>query len=441
MTDSLVTKTTQYKIKDLSIVSKIGKIDITGLFEELDIFDCIFFPSITGKIVINDTLGLTSRLALDGSEVLVIHMGKTDEDAVFRKSFRIYKQSDRQSLNNNSERYILHFISDEYLLSQQNRISQSFVGTYTQMVMNILENYLGIKSKSLSVIEDSVGVRKMVVPMKTPFDAIDLCARRAININGSPTFLFFENKVGYNFVTTSSLIKQNAIHTINFEPKNIVQNDTEMMGAMKYEVVSQFDVNKSITDGVYSGTFIGFDPTTRTIVKQYINYNELYASNGLANKVPNIGVTENRAGIKSTDMYNSKITVFPCSVFSSKSSYIKQNFPEMINYDDDTYNYVFQREASLRSLLTQRLKLAMPGNFDLTSGTTANIIIPNRSEQSPTEDAIDYSLSGKYLIIASRQIISYNKHITVVEVATDSTNRDNYYYSTNMQDGAIADYA
>ena len=159
-----------------------------------------------------------------------------------------------------------------------------------------------------------------------------------------------------------------------------------------------------------------------------------------ANKTPNIGVVENKTGRKNIEMFDSKVKIFPCSVFSQTSDYVKQNYPEMINYDDDTYNYIIQREAAFRALLNQRIKISTPGNFDLTSGLTMDMLIPNRSQQGKIMDDIDYSLSGKYLIIASRQIITYQKHETVLELATDSNNREAFYTSTEQQEGALIAY-
>ena len=75
----------------------------------------------------------------------------------------------------------------------------------------------------------------------------------------------------------------------------------------------------------------------------------------------------------------------------------------------------------------------MPGNFDLTSGLTANLLVPARGEKARGIDDIDYSLSGKYLIIASRHMITYHKHETIIEVATDSNNREFVYRSTETQ--------
>ena len=39
MIEENITETTQFTIKKLTIVSKIGEIDITGIFEELNIYE------------------------------------------------------------------------------------------------------------------------------------------------------------------------------------------------------------------------------------------------------------------------------------------------------------------------------------------------------------------------------------------------------------------
>jgi hypothetical protein len=95
----------------------------------------------------------------------------------------------------------------------------------------------------------------------------------------------------------------------------------------------------------------------------------------------------------------------------------------------------------MRNLMNQRLKIVMPGNFDLISGTNVNITVPTTSEQSSekNQDNMDKSKSGKYLIVAARQMITYDKHETILEVATDSSNRDRVYLSTQQQND-LADF-
>jgi hypothetical protein len=441
MSDSKIINNAQYKIKKLVIVSKIGPFDVSGLFEELNIFDCIFTPCITGNILIKDSIGLTNKLAFDGSEVLVVEMGKTETDAIFRKSFRIYKQSQRKSINTSSESYLLHFISEEFILSQQTRIAESFRETYSKVVERILRDNLGVKDNMIGYFEESEGIRNILIPNKKPFDAIKFCSKRALNKKQSPTFLFFENKIGYNFVTLSSMLSDKPVHNINFEIKNLADDSKELMGAIKYEVISQFDLNKSIKSGLFAGTFLGFDLITRSVAVKTSNYGSLYEKNEHANKTPNIGLITNKFGIKNTEMYDSKVVLFPMDAFASESSYIKENDPLSIDVGDDTYNYILQRGASIRSILNQRMKVLMPGNFDLTSGLNANLSVPTRGEKARGVDSIDYSLSGKYLIIASRQMITHQKHETIIEVATDSNNRDSYYRSTEIQNNFMDFYA
>jgi|694.fasta_scaffold06428_15 hypothetical protein len=441
MSDGKIISTSQFKVKKLAIVTKLGPVDVSSIFEELNIFDSIFTPCITGNIVIRDSNGLTNKFSFDGSEVLIVEMGKTDSDATFRKSFRIYKQTERQSINLTSEAYILHFVSEEFIISQQSKISQSFRDTYSNVVKKIFSDNLGIRDNMICYMEESEGIRKILIPNMKPFDAIKFCATRALNKKQSPTFLFFENKVGYNFVTLSSLLADSPSHYINFNIKNFGQNSNELMGAIKYEVISQFDLNKNITSGLYASTFMGFDYITKNFAVKAINYDSLYGTSEHANKTPNIGIVTNKFGLKNTEMYDSRVVFSPMNAFYSDSSYIKENDPESIDIQDDPYNYRVQREASIRSILNQRVKVLMPGNFDLTSGLTADLQIPVRGQNTIGNNDTDYSLSGKYIITASRQMITYQKHETIIELGTDSNNRKNVYQSSELQNSLMDSYA
>jgi hypothetical protein len=341
----------------------------------------------------------------------------------------------------NEEQYILHFVSDEFILSQQIKIRQSFKDTYSKIVLDIASNYLSMSQASFGILENTIGNRILLVPNRTPFEAIDLCCRRAINYRGSPTFIFFENREGYNFVTLSTMLARPEKFFINFQPKNLSDDRYELMGARDYDIISQFDLNKNITSGLYAGTYLGFDVTNRAIVKKYVDFNSTYSLSEHANKTPHVGIIKNRAGFENTKMFDSRVVFYPTSVLSSKSDYVRENDPFSIDVEDDNYNYLIQREALYRNLVSRRIRVTMPGNFDLSSGLTANLLIPKRSEKSQDESTEDLSLSGKYLIIATRHIISYQKHETIIEVATDSNNRDSMYLNTQAQTAALEVYS
>ena len=200
--DLTVSNASQFKVKEIVLVTKAGSVDITSMFAEINIFDSLMMPVITGNIVVIDSVGLSSRLFFDGSETILLHIAKdeTSDIAEFKRSFRIYKQTDRTNENQNTETYTLHFVSDEQIFSDQQRINQSFTSSYSDIVEKILLNYLKVKERNLSgIYETTNGIRSVVIPNLRPLDAIEWCAKRSVDKQNSPNFMFFQNLVGFNF--------------------------------------------------------------------------------------------------------------------------------------------------------------------------------------------------------------------------------------------------
>mgnify|MGYP000150010623 CR=1 FL=1 len=129
MSDAQITQSSQYTInpRGITLVTKLGEINLAGMFQELTIFDSIFNPCMSGTVLIQDAVGLSNKLSFDGSETLLIDIGKTENVAVIKKTFRIFKQSSRTSVSSGSEMYLLHFVSDEFILSQQSSISKAYI--------------------------------------------------------------------------------------------------------------------------------------------------------------------------------------------------------------------------------------------------------------------------------------------------------------------------
>ena len=122
MSELNILETTQYVITELTLVTKIGYVDIKDKFEEINIFDSILNHTMSGNILIRDAVGLSEQLVFDGSEVLLIKIGKDEDDLMIQKSFRVYKQSNRVAVNQTSEMYVLHFVSDEHIFSLQQKV-------------------------------------------------------------------------------------------------------------------------------------------------------------------------------------------------------------------------------------------------------------------------------------------------------------------------------
>ena len=99
-----------------------------------------------------------------------------------------------------------------------------------------------------------------------------------------------------------------------------------------------------------------------------------------------------------------------------------------------------QRKSIIATLMNKRVKLAMPGNFQLTSGFNVYLDAPAAGAKEKGSDNKDVSLSGQYLIVASRQIIGFDKHETVIEIATTSSENDFVPVSSANQLEELAEF-
>lgn len=424
-----ILQSTDFRINELSILTKGGKIDIREMFEEINIYDGLFSPVRSGNILIRDALNLSELFSLDGTEFLVIDIEKGTNFLPFKASFRIYKQSNRQNTNQSSELYVLHFVSDEFIYSSQQKINQTFKGTYSDAVASILLDYLNIPSSELfrggSKFDKSIGVREFVVPNLNPIEAIEWCSKRAIDVNGSPSFVFFQNRYGYNFCSLSSLSIESPIFTINFDVKNIGNNvGTEISGARDYRIIKQFDYLKTTQSGVYAGKFVGFDPLTRTVSTAEKSFFDQYGKMQHSNEKAAFVAEKNRDGKYNIQMSDSRKVVASFSESLKYSSYVKSRDPSMISKINDTHNYLFQRKAVIDSFTNKRIRLLMPGNFTLSSGFNVELNLPSRSFRNDQRDDLDTTLRGVYTIVSTRHIIKYNMHETIIDVSTDSTQQN-----------------
>ena len=82
----------------------------------------------------------------------------------------------------------------------------------------------------------------------------------------------------------------------------------------------------------------------------------------------------------------------------------------------------------------------MPGNFELSSGYNVNVDIPYLGAQSSDFENKDVSITGKYLIIATRHIIGFEKHETIMETATTSNDFNFVPKSTYQENSEIENY-
>ena len=306
-----------------------------------------------------------------------------------------------------------------------------------------MENYLKIPANNIGgLYEPTMGIRKIVIPNLRPLDAIEWCAKRSLDKQNSPNYVFFQNLVGYNFASLSTLLTQDNFLDIKIQSKNLKDSNAfdEIGSARHYDVVAQNDSIEKTRAGVNAGKFMGFDPMTRSFASKNISFGDHYLNMKHGNKNPNVTPSKNRDHQNNLEAYDSKKVVSLFGTARQYSEYIKKNDPTSISKIESQDSFIFQRKAILQNLMGKRLKLVMPGNFQLTSGFNVNVLVPNLGKKEKGDTNEDISLAGKYVIVSSRQIIGFDKHETIIEVASSSNDNDFIPEGNPLQTREILEY-
>lgn len=426
-----ITQPTQFSIKELhlSIPNQKDRFDLSSIFQELNLFDNLFCPCVSGNIQILDAFNLIEKFKLDGNEKIKIQIDKGSEVSSalrFEKEYIVYKVTNIKNINLTSKTYTVHFCSEEYILSEQKKISQSYNDTYSNAVQTILKDYLKVPFAAPSkgragtgIIYPSSGPKDFILPSLTPFDSLNWIAKRAVSERyQAPSYVFYENaQMGYNFVPIDFLMDLPTSFNINLKPKNIGGNETsDFLGARDLKILSGFDLLENIKGGSYAGKFVGFDTLTKTI--KITNMQTVF-EDGFEGTSYTSAYTKER--VSYDKMNESRVVTYPYATSRMDAAYIKDNDPDRINFMDNTEDYIYQRKSIFSNFLQKRIQLLMSGNFGLFSGTTIYLTVPKYSAKENNRD-YDNTLSGKYLITAARHIIKYDKHETLIEVSTDKLN-------------------
>lgn len=429
-------QTTQYRINQLTLVTEYGDFDLTPVFEELNLYDNLLMPCMSGNLLIRDASNFIENLRIDGSRYLMVDIDKGAENSMaysFKKKFWIYKVANTKNANYNSKIYSLHFVSPEHQKSEQLKLTRSYTGgKYSDYVQTILTDSLNVPFASptngnsgIASIMPSSGAIDIAVPTLTPLDSIEWITKRSLNGKYLPDFVFYETQFGYNFLSLDTIYNFDPVNTISVTPKNYDDNLIgEMLGARDFKVVSTYQSAENITNGAYAGTFFGFDTLTRTKDITQINYKtDVFDRMNHPNKNPILPPSTVESFTK---QYDSRIVVYPYATPRTTNAYVKENNPSLSGKINKTEDYVFQRKTILYSLMQRRIKVVLAGNFSLFSGQMINMNVPNfssKKENQSLDDALDKDLTGKYLIVGTRHIIRYDRHETMIEIATDSTNK------------------
>lgn len=425
---------TDYDLMKINLLANGQMLNLKPFMVELSYFEDLYSCSISGELLVSDTLGIIANYMVNGTEFIQMEFRKDyTDDKPIQKLFRVYKVSKRKiDLNNMVENFLLKFCSEELLLSEQYRISKSYKNKkISEMITDILKNYLKVGSNDKSVsIENTKGTYDFVLPNKKIFETINWLASYALPASNKPgaDMLFFENANGYNFKSLQTLFKQTPLMKYYFNPKNISPDmNQQFTNIMNFEVMDSFDMIEGISEGTFVNKVITIDPLTRQFKTNSFNYDEYFKKSTSLNDSKITNNYKNRLGYSTYETPKGNLQTGSFRLVTSNSN--RRSHPYISKKADAVSNDIFietfmpNRNAQISLANYVRVKVSVPGNPRLTVGTVLDLEIfsmkPVTYKSSETK-TLDPFYSGKYMVSAVRHIIQDMTYITVMELTKDS---------------------
>jgi hypothetical protein len=424
-----------YSLDSILVVTSLGQtLDLRHVMQGLIYYEDLYSNCITGQIIINDGTGYISMYNFCGMEYLTLAFSKPGiENSQVKKTFRVFKIDNRKMVNEQNENYVIHFCSEENVISEQYKVSKSYKNKKIhEMVEDIVYNKLKVLPEKFDTvnIEKTKNLRDIIVPNLKPFEAINWLCTHAISENpktlGSP-YLFYENFFGYNFKSLQSLFDSEVYGEYKYEPKNVTTSEDRRVidlqasrnNILSYEPVSVFDTLNMINSGGYANRMITIDPLRLTFDEVNFDYKKYFENAKKLNEFDLLPIAENRFNRTANTTYDSMLKMVTTNTGQTTyNQYIKTNDPSV--RDIEIEKTIPFRAAQLAHINYHRYKLLLSGDPKMTVGSVITVNIPDLAIL-PEGKPLDKFYSGKYLVTAVKHSIDVdNRFMTLVEVSKES---------------------
>lgn len=425
-----------------------AKLDLRDIVLDVDLFEHIDKPWLTGVIAFQDTSNLLSGVGVATGDRVEIEIKRVEKPKTtfIHKYFRVDKiiEKVREGQNENTQIVILHLVEEIWYESNAVNVNKSYEGKPYDIIKNILESY--IKDRSLTGPPFDVQEMKVIVPNMTPLDAACWVKNRATNNEGFPIFLFStvsrSNDGGPDhliFLDLETMLNQkpwtegagglpfNNFHSTQHE-ESIAQRRT----IKKFEQKTANDFQLLIQKGLFGARHQYIDVTDLQVHK--IDYDHEVDIN---QRVKDKGVTGEPLVMDHYTVHDAPLN----QIKSYKDTQVGNRLITQIGgtnaYDLPTINEStktsFYKHVSvsraMKTLLAYDSLIAVVDGHDFTYNTlntvgTLHTFMFKSAQPDPEtfKDSIDRMLTGNYLIYAAKH--SFKKEgYDVTLTATKLTHR------------------
>lgn len=390
------------KFDNVLITKRSSSTDITAMVAEVNIFSSISDVTSVANFLISDAKNILNTLPIEAGDKISLAVSYPDGQVVH--NFIIQRVEDIEA-HEKQYTYSIRAVSLLFYNSMFTTLSRSFSGTTAAIAQTIfLEN----TTEKFGLWEKSVGNQTLIVPNWSPIKAIHWLAKRSTNGVDTTRFVFFQDSnQKYHFTPVDKfrdLYKNKPVITYSYRKNNeLVKGTPNSKAAMEtilsYEVHDYLDAEAQAMSGKFGGTLFSTDITTKSLSIITYDYWKDFASDKSLNGYPLWGQTHSPKG------YNQ---------FETVSTNTQTNI---------TQNKVINKSNLKVSVLDKGhyITIVVHGNRTVDVGQVIEVLIPSlEPKNSSMKDQFDKRLSGKYYVVAKRDMFNKQSKQTALTLAKES---------------------
>ena len=163
------------------------KVDITEGVSNIDIYEHMDKPYLTGAIAFSDTKDIIASMDIGGGEKITIELQSTrDNSKPISKTFYLDTIVGSSKLGDNTEFFVLHLIEDIGYISNLKNINRAYSDNPSNIIKNVAKDFL---DKELETSGTGQKNMKVIVPNLNPIETMSWIKNMACTAEGYPFYL------------------------------------------------------------------------------------------------------------------------------------------------------------------------------------------------------------------------------------------------------------
>jgi len=410
-------------------------VDLARVISEINIFEHVDKPFLTGNILFNDNAGLYNEVNWQGTETLSLTI-RTDQsgDFTINRVFRITNVKQSIKSNDNNETFLMEFIDEYAWLSSTINVNKAYQGKCKDIVTNIISDNLGIEVMSQNK-PDAYKDMRVLIPNMSPLQAAMWIKDRARDVYGSPYFLYAsiaDERLRYiDLETILSLGPLNEgrdyISAQPFgaqSPKMDVEDQCFII--QTYRQPESENMLRLSNEGYIGADWEFVDPIKANSHKIKHDISSTFSSMVARGVFPS---TQNVPVYDGEEKMHQKSSRHITQMASSRTYTDYKSVSNIYEAEEATYHKEKIQSKALRNfLLKSPLDINVPGkNFflrrnNMTIGNTINVMF-QVNDDTDGGNVVDYKRSGQYMVYSARHVFTANRYtvnLTCAKLATGS---------------------